>query len=324
MSTTPDAAPEVFQETDDDHDHDHDHHEMPLKMGHFEKALHLTVVVVPFLGVIAAMILLWGYHFTPIHLILLFVGYMLSAIGITVGYHRLFTHKSFETYAPIKAIFAILGSMAVEGPVLQWVAQHRRHHQHSDDHNDPHSPHHHGEGFWNMVKGLWHAHVGWVMKPDTPGLQRYVADLTQSRMLRWINSTFFVWAALGMFIPALIGGLYTHTWMGALIGFLWGGAVRIFLVHHVTWSINSVCHIWGKKDFRSHDESRNNAIFGVLALGEGWHNNHHAFPTSARHGLKWWQIDFSYMLIKTLEKLGLAWRVRVPAAEAMARKQLSH
>ena len=306
---------------DDEHDHDH-HEEIVLKLSKFEKAIHLTVVVSPFIGLITAMVLLWGYHFTPIHLILLFVGYLLSAVGITVGYHRLFTHKSFETYAPIKFIFAVLGSMALEGPVLQWVAQHRRHHQHSDGDEDPHSPHGHGHGIWNMIKGAFHAHVGWIMKPDAPGLQRYVADLYQSRMLRWINSTFFVWAALGMLIPAAIGGLYTHTWMGAFIGFLWGGAVRIFLVHHVTWSINSVCHIWGKKDFKSHDESRNNLVFGILAMGEGWHNNHHAFPTSARHGLKWWQIDFSYMLIKLLEVTGLAWKVRVPAAEHIARKQI--
>ena len=291
-------------------------------MSRFEKAAHLAVVVLPFLGLIAAMVLLWGYHFTPLYLVLLFVGYMLSAFGITVGYHRLFTHKSFETYAPIQFIFAVLGSMAVEGPVLQWVAQHRRHHQHSDEHEDPHSPHSHGTGWMNMFKGIWHAHVGWIMKPDAPGLQRYVADLVQSPMLRWVNKTFFVWAALGMLIPALIGGLYTGTWMGAFIGFLWGGAVRILLVHHVTWSINSVCHIWGAKDYRSHDESRNNPIFGILALGEGWHNNHHAFPTSARHGLKWWQIDISYLLIKGMEAVGLAWKVRVPAVEHMARKQI--
>ncbi len=299
-----------------------------LKMGKFEKAIHLAVVVLPFVGVIGAMVLLWGYHFSWVYLLTLFVGYLLSAVGITVGYHRLFTHKSFETFGFVQAILAILGSMALEGPVLQWVAQHRRHHQHSDDHDDPHSPHHHGEGIVNMFKGIWHAHVGWIMKPDAPGLQRYVADLVQSRTLRWINSTFFVWAGLGMFIPALVGALFGRpdtwwSWSGALIGFLWGGAVRIFLVHHVTWSINSVCHIWGKKDFKSHDESRNNVVFGVLALGEGWHNNHHAFPTSARHGLKWWQLDLSYALIKLMEMVGLAWRVRVPSPEHIQRKQLT-
>jgi stearoyl-CoA desaturase (delta-9 desaturase) len=166
------------------------------------------------------------------------------------------------------------------------------------------------------------------MKPDSPGLQRYVADLMQSRMLRWVNSTFFVWAALGMLIPAVVGGLFGSptgerwSWTGALIGFLWGGMVRIFLVHHVTWSINSVCHIWGKQDFKSHDESRNNPIFGILALGEGWHNNHHAFPASARHGLKWWQLDISYLIIRGLEMVGLVWKVRTPAVEHMARKRL--
>jgi stearoyl-CoA desaturase (Delta-9 desaturase) len=294
-----------------------------LKLTKIETATHLAAVVLPFVGVIAAMVLLWGYHFSLTYLILLFVGYLLTAVGITVGYHRLFTHKSFETYAPIKFIFAVLGSMALEGPVIQWVAQHRRHHQHSDHEEDPHSPHGHGEGFWNMMKGAWHAHVGWIMKPDAPGLSRYVTDLLQSRLLRWVNKTFFVWAMLGMLIPAVAGGLMTMSWYGALLGFLWGGAVRIFLVHHVTWSINSVCHIWGSKDFKSHDESRNNVIFGVLGLGEGWHNNHHAFPTSARHGLKWWQIDMSYWLIKCMEKVGLAWDVRVPGMEHMERKKLA-
>jgi stearoyl-CoA desaturase (Delta-9 desaturase) len=299
-----------------------------LKMPWGERWVHFLAVTLPFVGLIAAMVLLWGYHFKTIHLVVLAVGYLLTAIGITVGYHRLFTHKSFETYAPVKFVLAVLGSMAMEGPVLQWVAQHRRHHQHSDDHDDPHSPHTHGNGFKNMLKGIFHAHVGWVMKPDAPGLQRYVADLMQSRMLRWVNSTFFVWAGLGMLIPAVIGGLFgsptgeTWSWMGALIGFLWGGAVRIFLVHHVTWSINSVCHIWGSQDFKSHDESRNNPVFGILALGEGWHNNHHAFPASARHGLKWWQLDISYLIIKGLEAVGLVWKVRTPAVEHMARKRI--
>jgi stearoyl-CoA desaturase (Delta-9 desaturase) len=295
-----------------------------LKMTSIEKYTHLAAVVLPFVGLLAAMALLWGNHFGWTELVLLVVFYLISAVGITVGYHRYFTHKSFETVGPIKFLLAVFGAMALEGPVLQWVAQHRKHHQHSDDENDPHSPHHHGTGFWNMIRGAWHAHVGWILvKADESKLSRYVVDLTQSKMIRWMNQTFLIWAALGLILPAVIGGLVSGTWMGALLGFLWGGAVRIFLVHHVTWSINSVCHIWGSRDFRSHDESRNNAIFGILALGEGWHNNHHAFPASARHGLKWWQFDASYIIIKSLELVGLAWKVRTPAKEQMEMKKIA-
>jgi stearoyl-CoA desaturase (delta-9 desaturase) len=170
------------------------------------------------------------------------------------------------------------------------------------------------------MRGLWHAHVGWIFRPDAPGLYRYVADLYPDRLLRRISVLFPLWVAISMLLPAAVGGLVSLSWTGALLGFIWGGLVRVFLVHHVTWSINSVCHLWGTRPFRSHDESRNNPIFGVLGLGEGWHNNHHAFPTSARHGLRWWEFDASYLIIRGLELLGLAWRVKVPSAAALSAK----
>jgi stearoyl-CoA desaturase (delta-9 desaturase) len=235
-----------------------------------------------------------------------------TAVGITVGFHRLFTHGSFKTHPVVQFTLAVLGSMAVQGPLLQWVATHRRHHQHSDADGDPHSPHLHGQGFLGLLKGVWHAHLGWIFDADPPDLDHYVRDLRQSRSARTASVLFVVWVAVGLLIPAALGLVLTGTWMGALGGFVWGGLARIFLVHHITWSINSVCHVWGGRPYRTTDQSRNNLIFGVLALGEGWHNNHHAFPTSARHGLRWWQIDMSYWIIRALEFVGLAWNIRLP------------
>jgi stearoyl-CoA desaturase (delta-9 desaturase) len=282
---------------------------------------NLVVLLTPFAGLVAAIALLWGWGFSFLHLFLLLGMYVITALGITVGYHRLFTHKSFETYRPIKWLLAIQGAMAVEGPLLKWVAQHRLHHQHSDHPEDPHSPHLHGEGFVGMLKGLWHAHAGWIFEADDPNVGRYVVDLQADRGLRVVSRTWMVWAAIGLAVPAILGGVISGTWSGALLGFIWGGLVRVFLVHHVTWSVNSVCHLWGSRPFQSHDESRNNVVFGILALGEGWHNAHHAFPTSARHGLAWWQVDISYYVIRIMELLRLAWNVRIPSAERLAAKR---
>jgi len=276
------------------------------------QAANLAGVVVPFLSLAVAGVLLWGWGFSWVQLGLLLGMYILSALGITVGYHRLFTHRSFETYRPVQFILAALGSMAAEGPLLRWVAFHRRHHQHSDTQDDPHTPHLQGNGFFGLIRGFWFAHLGWVFKPDPPNLSRYVRDLQQSALLRRVSALFPVWVALGLLIPAVLGGALTGTWTGAVLGLIWGGLARIFLVHHVTWSVNSVCHLWGGRPYRSGDHSRNNFLFGILALGEGWHNNHHAFPTSARHGLRWWQVDVSYWVIRALNLSGLAWKIRLP------------
>ncbi|MGD9789508.1 MAG: acyl-CoA desaturase [Phycisphaerales bacterium] len=294
------------------------------------KLVNGTVVVIPFLGLVAAAILLWGVAFDWIHLAL-FVGmYLLTGLGITVGFHRLFTHRSFKTYKVVSATLAILGSMAFEGPLLRWVATHRRHHQVSDKHGDPHSPHTHGDGLWPSIKGAFHSHMGWlfdheVFTADTLGKStdakdpwKYVKDLYNDPVSRVVSKTFLLWAMLGLAIPALIGGLATMSWMGALLGFIWGGLVRVFFVHHVTWSINSVCHLWGSRPFRSHDESRNNPLFGVIGFGEGWHNNHHAFPASARHGLRWWEFDASYLIIRVMRALRLVYDIKVPSAERIA------
>jgi len=277
-----------------------------------------VVVIVPFLGVLAAAVTLWGWGFSWVDFGLLVGMYIATALGIGVGFHRLFTHRSFETNVVVQSVLAILGSMAIEGPLLKWVAVHRRHHQYSDTRQDPHSPHHRGSGILGLLRGAWHSHLGWLFRPDPPDLDHYIKDLKQSRVLRVISALFPVWIACSLLIPAVLGGVLTGTWEGVWSGLAWGGAVRIFMVHHVTWSINSVCHLWGRRPYRSHDQSRDNLVFGVLGLGEGWHHTHHTFPSSARHGLRWWQLDASYCVIRVLALLGLARNVKVPSKQAQA------
>jgi stearoyl-CoA desaturase (delta-9 desaturase) len=278
-------------------------------------------ITVPFLSLAAGVALFWGWGFSWVHLGLLLGMYLATAVGITVGFHRLFTHRSFETHPAVRFTLAALGSMAVQGNLLKWVALHRRHHQHSDQPDDPHTPHHSGAGVWGLIRGAWHAHIGWAFDADLVDLPRYVKDLSHSRSLRVASALFPLWAVLGLAIPTALGGLLTWSWTGCLLGLIWGGLVRVFLVHHVTWSINSACHIWGTRPFPSGDHSRNNFLFGVLALGEGWHNNHHAFPTSARHGLRWWQIDASYWVIRALAAVGLAWDVKLAAVSGAASRR---
>lgn len=279
----------------------------------------LGAVLLPLLGFAGAAWSLWGWGFSWLYLTMLTVMYLATGLGITIGYHRLFTHKSFETGRVMTFLFGVLGSMAVEGPVIKWVADHRKHHQHSDDEHDPHSPHAHAdEGVRGVLRGFWHAHLGWLFQEQHPDFARYTPDLHRDRLVRVISALFPLWVVLGLAIPTAIGGIVSGTWTGAALGLLWGGLARIFLVHHVTWSVNSVCHIWGRRDYKTTDHSRNNTLFGVLAMGEGWHNNHHAFPASARHGLEWWQFDLSYVIIRGLEVIGLARRVRVPSLERRA------
>lgn len=278
----------------------------------------ILCVLIPLVGLGAAITLAWGEGlFGWIDLGLLVGMYLMAMLGITVGFHRLFTHRSFETVRPVQFILGVLGSMTLQGSLLQWVGRHRLHHQHSDRTGDPHSPHApFRRGFWGRFRAFWHAHIGWALPAETADLVRYVPDLKKSRMLRVVSALFPLWAALGLAIPAAIGYVFGG-WPGALTGFLWGGLVRVLLGHHVTWAVNSICHLWGSRPYHSGDESRNNPVVGVLAMGEGWHNNHHAFPTSARHGLRWWQIDLSYYLIRTLAWLGLAWKVRLPSRVAL-------
>jgi stearoyl-CoA desaturase (delta-9 desaturase) len=292
----------------------------PEEISFIGRIVLLTAVIAPFVGLIAAIVSVWGWGFRWSDLALLIGMYFLTVLGITVGFHRLFTHRAFETNSTVQFVLAILGSMAVQGPLLQWVALHRRHHQHSDEPEDPHSPHHHGDGVMGILRGLWYAHLGWMFSPKPTDLQKYVKDLRESRVLRAVSKLFPLWVAIGLLIPSLLGWLLVGSISGAWTGFIWGGLVRVLFVHHVTWSINSICHVWGQQPFRSKDESRNNAFFGIFGLGEGWHNTHHAFPTSARHGLRWWQLDVSYLVIRALAAIHLAWNVKLPSPAAVARE----
>lgn len=290
------------------------------------KLINLTAVLLPVVGLLTAIGLLWGIAFDWVQLAIMGLMYLVTAIGITVGFHRMATHKSFSAPAAVRYLLAAAGSMAAQGPVIRWCGEHRKHHQHSDTAEDPHSPHMSangswGEGFWAMTKGAFHAHVGWLLRDPAEGLAKYTVDLRKDKALV-AASRQFPWLVLaGLLIPAVLGGLITLTWSGALLGFLWGGLVRVLMVHHITWSVNSVCHLWGSKPFDSHDESRNNAVVGILAMGEGWHNNHHAFPTSARHGLRWWELDLSYVFIRMLGLVGLAREIRVPDAARINSKR---
>ena len=285
----------------------------------------LTAVIFPFLGFLAAIVSAWiiGWN-SGLYLGMLLVGWILTGTGITVGFHRLLTHRAFETSRWVRAFWMATGSLAVQGSPLTWCATHRKHHELSDISGDPHSPLLHGDGGWNAVKGFVHSHIGWLFTPlaSYEEQQRYIPDLLKEPMLVWVDRIYHFWVLASLAAPALIGGLITFSWKGALLGFIWGGLARIFLVHHITWSINSICHIFGRTEYEAGDHSRNNFICGVLGHGEGWHNNHHAFPTSARHGLKWWQFDASWLIIRGMELVGLAWDVRLPSERAMAAKRL--
>jgi stearoyl-CoA desaturase (delta-9 desaturase) len=237
--------------------------------------------------------------------------YIPTGLGITVGFHRLLTHRSFKTTRLVRGILAALGSAAIEGPVISWVADHRKHHAFSDEEGDPHSPHvGHGSGWRGTLRGFFHAHLGWLFIHTQRGAkQRFAPDLLDDPTIRFVDRTFLLWALLGLAVPFGLGVVLGDSIAAGLTALLWGGAVRIFLLHHVTYSINSLCHMFGRRPYETGDESRNLAWLALPAFGEAWHNNHHAFPTSAEHGLRRWELDPSAAVIRALEKLGLAWDV---------------
>ena len=239
------------------------------------------------------------------------VLYVLTGLGVTVGLHRLFCHRAFKTRPSVRAVLAILGSAAIEGPVISWVADHRKHHAFSDQVGDPHSPHvDHGHGWSGALRGLFHAHVGWLFIHTHRGRrERYAPDLLADRVVSWVDRTFLVWALGGLLAAFGLGWLFGGTLRDGLTGLLWGGAVRMLVLHHVTYSVNSLCHFFGRQPFDTGDESRNLAWLAPLSLGEAWHNNHHAFPTSAEHGQRRREIDLSALVIGTLERVGFAWDV---------------
>jgi stearoyl-CoA desaturase (delta-9 desaturase) len=298
--------------------------EMQMSRGH--KIVNLIAVPLPLVGLAAAVVLLWHKAVGPVDLIVMGVLYVITALGITLGYHRMFTHRSFESSAAFRAIVAAAGSMAVQGSVITWVADHRKHHAFTDQDGDPHSPHGFGPGFKGAVQGLWHAHVGWLFETvGTAERERFAPDLLKDGTLRAMDKLFIVFVVLGLAVPFALGWIIGGTLWAALIGLLWGGLVRIFLLHHVTWSINSVCHFFGRKRFEVEDESRNVFWLAPFSMGEAWHHNHHAFPTSAFHGLSWSErlADPTGLLIATLEKLGLIWNVVRISPERQAAKLIA-
>jgi stearoyl-CoA desaturase (delta-9 desaturase) len=292
------------------------------EMTRVEKTANLGAVVVPFAATVAAVALLWNSLVSPADLAIAAAMYLLTAISITVGFHRLLTHRSFQTSKPAEYAFAVLGSMAVQGPVISWVADHRKHHAHTDEEGDPHSPHvGHGDGVRGVLAGLWHAHSGWLMSTQgRADWKRYAPDLYEDRGMRLIGRRFVPLVVASLAIPALAGYLISGTPAGAATGLLWGGLVRIFFVHHITWSVNSVCHFLGSRRFETDDRSTNVFWLSLPSLGESWHHNHHAFPRSAVHGLRRWELDPSALVIATMEKLGLAWNVVRISPERQAQK----
>lgn len=265
------------------------------------------LIVLPFIATIYAIFLLFTDGVSALDLTMCLLGTFIIEFGVTFGYHRLVVHRSFVAHPVVKAISLALGSMAFQGPVVNWASVHTAHHAHSDEEGDPHTP---------TVRGFIYAHFEWLLEMNSDRLggikAKYAGRYMKDPMIRFFSNTFLAWSIFSLVLPAFIGYL-AGGWPGAWTGFIWGGLVRVFFTSHITWSVNSLCHYAGKKMFRTKDQSRNNFLVGLLALGEGWHNNHHAFPSSAFHGMRWWQVDFTGMVVRILEKLRLVKNVvRIP------------
>jgi stearoyl-CoA desaturase (Delta-9 desaturase) len=288
-----------------------------------QRRIAFWVVLVPFLALLVGIVLLWRSAVGRIEILLLFGMYWASHIGAGLGFHRYFSHRSFQTSQAGKAALAILGSMAAQGPVVQWAAAHRRHHNFSDREGDPHSPHLHEPGFINTLRAMWHAHVGWLFEPQVYDWVLYVPDLVKDQLLMKLNRLYFVWVLLGLALPSALGFWMIGAWRGTFDGLLWGGLIRIALGHHSVWSVNSLCHMFGGQPYRSNDNSRNNFLLALAVFGDGWHNNHHAFPRSAFHGIAWWEIDFHAYLLRALALFGLVWEIQRPSRSALKQKSKS-
>jgi stearoyl-CoA desaturase (delta-9 desaturase) len=290
-----------------------------------QKRFALATVLIPLFGTIAAILLTWqrGIGSLPVQLGIFLSLYSLTIIGVTVGFHRHFAHKAFEAKPAVRIALGILGSMAAQGNLIYWIASHRRHHQYSEQPEDPHSPYIFESqtlGWWH---GLWHSHLGWMLNSKMTNTAFFAKDLLQEPAIVKVNQLYLVWVGLGLFIPAILGGLLTQTWFGALQGFLWGGMVRLFLVHHFMWTSGSTAHIFGNRPLNTDDMSTNNVWLAIPNFGEAWHNNHHAFPQSAMFGLEPWQLDLGGGVIRGLEKFGWVWNVKSPSRAAIEAKKHS-
>ncbi len=284
-----------------------------------EQALVVAFMVVPLLALAAAVPLAWGWGLSWLDVGLAVTFYYLTGLGVTVGFHRYFTHGSFKAKRPLRIALAVIGSTAFQGGVISWVADHRRHHAFSDKEGDPHSPWLFGTGPAAMVRGFWHSHMGWIIGRDRTNARRFTPDLLADRDIVAVDRLFLPLTLASLLLPALIGGLVSGTWWGALTALFWAGLVRVAVLHHVTWSINSICHMVGDRPFAARDRSANVWWLAVLSFGESWHNLHHADPTCARHGVRRGQVDISARIIWVFERLGWAHSVRWPTTRRLER-----
>jgi stearoyl-CoA desaturase (delta-9 desaturase) len=297
--------------------------ELDSREAKFQRRAVLILTILPFAGVFLAIPLFWGAGLSGVTAIIALTFYIFSGMGVTVGFHRLFTHRSFEASRGLKLALAIGGSFAVQGSILSWVAAHRRHHAYSDREGDPHSPHlDEGPGMRGVIRGLWHAHIGWLTDPEKTDIERWAPDLLKDPDLVKIDRWFPRLTIMSFALPALVGFAVTRSVWGGIAAFIWGSLVRVFFLHHVTWSINSICHFYGERPFKSLDFSTNNWVLAIISFGESWHNNHHAFPSSARHGIGRGQIDVSAGLISIFEKLHLARKVKIVKPKQLAAKAI--
>lgn len=281
----------------------------------------LVSVIVPTLGTIVALGSLPFWGISAVSAALLMVFYSLTMAGIIVGFHRYFSHRAFETTRPICALLLILGSMAMQGPLINWVATHRRHHKYSDVSLDAHSPHWRGEEPVSGIRGFWHGHIGWMFVSKITNSALFAKDLLQDPLVVRLNRRYFTWIGLGLLLPTVLGGVFTQSWQGGCQGLLWGGFVRIFLVHHACWAISSVSHNYGARPFATPDRSTNNFWLAIPTFGGTWHNNHHAFPRSPITGLMWWQVDIGGVIVQFLKLLGLAWNLKTPSPNLIESRQ---
>jgi stearoyl-CoA desaturase (delta-9 desaturase) len=283
---------------------------------------HINSAIVTMAGIVgvvcAAWLVLAGQPVSNAALGLFVLFFLAVGFGVTVGFHRHLTHRSFKAVPSVRATLAILGSMAAQGPPVFWVALHRMHHELSDREGDPHSPNMFGDSLWQRTRGLIHGYIGWTIRHEVPNANYYARDLLMDPLIAWVNRNYYFWIVAGFVLPAAIGGLATRSWFGAYECFLWGGLIRMFAVHNMIWWITSFAHVLGTREFTTKDLSTNNIWIALPTLGEGWHNNHHCFPNSAVLNFQWWQFDLSGLVIRSLERLGLAWDVNVPSRTLLA------
>lgn len=284
----------------------------------FQRIVAFLVMAMPILGTMLALYLGIRNGFGMMEIGCFMFMYLVTMGGMTIGLHRYFAHRTFETGPRMRVLLAITGSMSTQGPLLSWVTIHRKHHAFSDRPGDPHSPHVHESRAFGMLNGLWHAHIGWMFTENSADWS-FSRDLMGDRTLFWVHRTYLYWVALSFLLPALIGGALTRTWSGAALGFLWGGLVRCFIVNQASWCVGSICHYFGSRRFDLDDHSANNYLVALLTFGEGLQNNHHAFPSAARHGMFWWEPDLSGNIIQLLAAMGLVWNTYHPSRETMAR-----